>query len=223
MRVMVTFNVQTKLDIANGSRGTITDIILDENENCSETEGEVRLKYMPACVLVKLDRTKVGKLPGLEEGVVPITPIEKPFSCMVGEESRGFTRYQLPMTGAAAFTDYRSQGQTIVYVILDLATPPSGGPLTLFNLYVALSRSRGASTVRLLRDFSPALLMSSIDPYLAEEDKRLDELNEETKRLYSNTPWVQMLVPRPQAHGRRKLRSLNWRLHLDDAPPLSDV
>ncbi|KLO18352.1 hypothetical protein SCHPADRAFT_899754 [Schizopora paradoxa] len=137
---------------------------------------------MPACVLVKLDRTKVGKLPGLEEGVVPITPIEKPFTCMVGEESRGFTRYQLPMTGADAFTDYRSQGQTIVYVILDLATPPSGGPLTLFNLYVALSRSRGASTVRLLRDFSPALLMSSIDPYLAEEDKRLDELNEETKR-----------------------------------------
>ncbi|KAI6031186.1 hypothetical protein BKA83DRAFT_4044971, partial [Pisolithus microcarpus] len=36
-----------------------------------------------------------------------------------------------------AFTDYRSQGQTLQSVIVDIATPPSGG-LNLFNLYVAL-------------------------------------------------------------------------------------
>ncbi|KAG1849315.1 hypothetical protein C8R48DRAFT_614273, partial [Suillus tomentosus] len=31
-----------------------------------------------------------------------------------------------------------SQGQTILYVLVDIATPPTGG-LNLFNLYIALS------------------------------------------------------------------------------------
>ncbi|KAF8836900.1 hypothetical protein BDN67DRAFT_910225 [Paxillus ammoniavirescens] len=44
------------------------------------------------------------------------------------------------MTAAYAFTDYQSQGQTIPYVLVDIATPPSGS-LNLFNLYVALSHS----------------------------------------------------------------------------------
>ncbi|KAG2095410.1 hypothetical protein BD769DRAFT_1353011 [Suillus cothurnatus] len=57
------------------------------------------------------------------------------------------------MTAAYAFTDYRSQGQTIPYVLVDIATPPTGG-LNLFNLYVALSRT---------------------------EDDRLKELDEQTK------------------------------------------
>ncbi|KAG1830514.1 hypothetical protein EV424DRAFT_1315396 [Suillus variegatus] len=57
------------------------------------------------------------------------------------------------MTAAYAFTDYRSQGQTIPYVLVDIATPPTGG-LNLFNLYVALSRM---------------------------EDDRLKELDEQTK------------------------------------------
>ncbi|KAJ7251541.1 hypothetical protein B0H12DRAFT_1119480 [Mycena haematopus] len=48
---------------------------------------------------------------------------------------------QFPITvlGAYAFTDYRSQGQTIPYVLVDVASPPSG-TLSLFNLCVALSR-----------------------------------------------------------------------------------
>jgi hypothetical protein len=32
MKVMVTFNVETDLDITNGARGEITEIILDERE-----------------------------------------------------------------------------------------------------------------------------------------------------------------------------------------------
>ncbi|KAI0720528.1 hypothetical protein C8T65DRAFT_562128, partial [Cerioporus squamosus] len=45
------------------------------------------------------------------------------------------------MTAAYAFTDYRAQGQTIPYVIIDIATPPPPGNLSLFSLYVALSRN----------------------------------------------------------------------------------
>ncbi|KAJ7865406.1 hypothetical protein B0H13DRAFT_1637101 [Mycena leptocephala] len=62
------------------------------------------------------------------------------------------------MTGAYAFTDYRSQGQTIPYVLVDIAKPPTG-TLSFFNLYVALSRSSRRETIRLLRDCSPRTLM----------------------------------------------------------------
>ncbi|KAJ7802932.1 hypothetical protein B0H13DRAFT_1671990 [Mycena leptocephala] len=37
---------------------------------------------------------------------------------------------------------YRFQGQTIPYVLVDIAKPPTG-TLSLFNLYVALSEARG--------------------------------------------------------------------------------
>ncbi|KAI9069328.1 hypothetical protein FKP32DRAFT_1556445, partial [Trametes sanguinea] len=70
------------------------------------------------------------------------------------------------ITGAYAFTDYRSQGQTIPYVIVDLQVPP-GGRLTLFNLYVALSQSRGRNSIQLLR-----------------EDDRLEVLNAATKQWW---------------------------------------
>jgi ATP-dependent exoDNAse (exonuclease V) alpha subunit len=84
------------------------------------------------------------------------------------------------MTAAYAFTDYRSQGQTIPYVIVDIATPPTGG-LDLFNLYVALSRSSGRSSIRLLRDFDDELFQKSHDPALLQEDDRLEKLDRSTK------------------------------------------
>ncbi|KAJ7130996.1 hypothetical protein C8R44DRAFT_698999 [Mycena epipterygia] len=93
--------------------------------------------------------------------------------------------------GAWIYRIYRSQGQTIPYVLVDIATPPTGG-LSLFNLYVALSRSSGRETIRLLRDFDDELFMKSHDPMLLAEDDRLEALNEQTKRW-----WEEM-----QARGR---------------------
>ncbi|KAH9162586.1 hypothetical protein EDB89DRAFT_1860696, partial [Lactarius sanguifluus] len=56
------------------------------------------------------------------------------------------------LTPAYAFSDYKSQGQTIESVLVDLMKPPSGY-LTPFDAYVSLSRSRGRQTLRFLRDF----------------------------------------------------------------------
>ncbi|KAJ7756120.1 hypothetical protein B0H14DRAFT_2374199 [Mycena olivaceomarginata] len=83
------------------------------------------------------------------------------------------------MTGAYAFTDHRSQGQTIPYVLVDIAKPPIG-TLSLFNLYVALSQSSGRETIRLLRDFDDTLFMKGHDPVLLAEDDRLEKLNTQT-------------------------------------------
>ena len=88
-------------------------------------------------------------------------------------------------TAAYAFTDYRSQGQTIIYVIVDIASPPSGS-LSLFNLYVALSRSSGRETIRLLRDFDDQLFQKEHDQALIREDARLETLDGETRLWYEN-------------------------------------
>ncbi|KAF8577179.1 hypothetical protein K439DRAFT_1365332, partial [Ramaria rubella] len=53
-----------------------------------------------------------------------------------------------------------SQGQTIPYIIIDIVRPPTGGRLTLFNVYVALLRSSG------------------------QEDERLQELNLKTEEWW---------------------------------------
>ncbi|KAJ7708878.1 hypothetical protein B0H17DRAFT_1031152 [Mycena rosella] len=57
----------------------------------------------------------------------------------------------MAMTPGYAFTDYKSQGQTIEYVLVDLE-PLLMSALTPFNACVALSHSRGRGTIRLLRD-----------------------------------------------------------------------
>ncbi|OJA12140.1 hypothetical protein AZE42_05139 [Rhizopogon vesiculosus] len=55
--VIVTFNVETDLDIANGSRGEITKIVLDERETeFTLTAPIVKLAYPPAYILVKMNR-----------------------------------------------------------------------------------------------------------------------------------------------------------------------
>ena len=87
---------------------------------------------------------------------------------------------------AYAFTDYRSQGQTIPYVVVDIATPPTGG-LSLFNLYVALSRSSGKETIRLLRDFDAKVFQASHSAQLLAEDNRLRELNTEMKERWERS------------------------------------
>jgi hypothetical protein len=87
------------------------------------------------------------------------------------------------MTAAYAFTDYRSQGQTIATLLADVAKPPSG-KLDLFNLYVTLSRSSGRDTIRLLRDFDDVTFLTQHNPSLQMEDNRLAKLDKTTKQWW---------------------------------------
>ena len=58
MKVMVTQNVQTDLDITNGARGTVVNIMLSPDEPpTTATQNIVKPKGLPVCILVKLDRT----------------------------------------------------------------------------------------------------------------------------------------------------------------------
>jgi hypothetical protein len=110
MKVMVTNNLQTDLDITNGARGTIIDILLSRNEPPLEEGYTVTFKYLPECVLVKLDCTRAAALPQLGEGIIPIQPVSSKLQVHVRGKARTVTRKQFPMTGAYLFTDYCAQG-----------------------------------------------------------------------------------------------------------------
>lgn len=186
MRVMVTSNIETDLDVANGARGEIVDMILHPDETVDAREPVIRLKHPPSYILVKLHRTRASRLEGLDEHVIPVEPMTMTMQISIATSSGGKTvqrsvrRKQYPMMAAYTFTDYRSQGQTIPKVIVDIHTPP-GGKLTLFNLYVALSRSSGRGTIRLLRDFDGNIFRQTHDHELQDEDERLGCLNDRMK------------------------------------------
>jgi hypothetical protein len=183
--VMVTLNILTDLDVANGVRGEIEDIVLDERDRhiAMKQTVECRLQNPPRYVLVKLFRTKAPCLEGLPPNVIPITPVSKTFSTMMNGTKITVKRTQLPLTLAYAFTDFRSQGQTINPLIVDIASPPYGY-LTPFNIYVALSRATGRKNIRLLRDFDEKFLQQHPSEYLRLEDTRLCQLNELTKKIW---------------------------------------
>lgn len=187
--VMVVENIETDLDIANGARGTIVDIVLNPEEPAIPDDATVvDLKHQPLYILVKMKRTRTSQLDGLEEGVIPIRPWVRTMRISVQQRQgppahRTVKRLQYPLTLAYAFTDYRAQGQTIIPVIIDIATPP-GGALNLFNIYVALSRSSSRDTVRLLRGFDEAVFLQGHSAELMMEDDRLEGLNSTTQEWW---------------------------------------
>jgi hypothetical protein len=185
--VMVTLNISTDLDVANGVRGVIEGILMDERERTTTTKDShiVHLQYPPRYVLVKLERTKAPGFDGLPKNVIPIIPVKKSFTINKNQNKISVTRSQLPLTLAYAFTDYRSQGQTLLPVIIDIAPPPYGH-LTPFNIYVAFSRGTGRENIRLLRDFDYTLLQHHPSEFLRLEDIRLHHLNESTKQLWED-------------------------------------
>jgi len=183
MKVMVTNNLQTDLDITNGARGVIADIILNRDEPPLKDGSTVQLKFLPECILVRLSCTRAATLPHLEEGVIPIQRVSSSVQIRVDGKTRTVTRTQFPITGTDSFTDYRAQGQTIPYVIINIAPPPTSG-LSLFNLYVSLSHSSGRETIRLLRDFNDEMFLQAHEPELIDEDDRLEEMNVTTKEWW---------------------------------------
>ena len=84
MKVMMTDNVETDLDITNGARGKVVGIVLHPDEPpIASNQALVKLRYLPRYILIKLSHTKATQLEGLEEGMVPIEPISTSYRIKV--------------------------------------------------------------------------------------------------------------------------------------------
>jgi len=113
MLCMVTMNVKTEHDLANGTRGTIHDIILDSNEpDFNPQSSIIHLQNPPRVILFKPDETRAVNLPSLPEGIFPIEPATTRYTIKIGGKLVTVERRQMPVTRGYAFTDDRSQGQT---------------------------------------------------------------------------------------------------------------
>ena len=112
MKIMITDNIQTDLDITNGATGEIIDIILHEDESIqSLNDTIITLKHLPIYILVKLGRTRATKLYNLEDCIVPIEPTSTTYRIKITTQNgnivqRTIQRRQFPLTGAYAYTDY---------------------------------------------------------------------------------------------------------------------
>ncbi|KAF8798659.1 hypothetical protein BYT27DRAFT_7218459 [Phlegmacium glaucopus] len=113
---------------------------------------------------------------GVAPGIIPISPTLLKFNVEVDRQKVKIERRQIAIVPGYAFTDYKSQGQTLEYVIVDIAKPPSGS-LSPFSVYVTLSRSRGRKMIRILREFDPGLFMHHPSEDLRREMTRLEELD----------------------------------------------
>ena len=76
MKAMVLLNLAIDTDIANGMRGHIQDIILDEREGLCvpDEDGIVELKYPPVMILFMPDKKTKLTFESLPPGVILITP-----------------------------------------------------------------------------------------------------------------------------------------------------
>ena len=184
MQVMVTLNVATEADLTNGSHGTIEDIVLDPreqiNNNDRNEDGVVWLEYPPAMILFKPFHHEFEPFPGFEPGLIPLFPTEVSFNIKYRQNPKTkILRRQYPICAGYAFTDHKAQGQTLEHVLIDIGTTKKF-PVTPFSAYVALSRSRGRDSVRLLRDFDDTIFTKHPSEDLRREDKRLEILIKNT-------------------------------------------
>ncbi|TFK47578.1 hypothetical protein OE88DRAFT_772306 [Heliocybe sulcata] len=175
MKVMVTQNVKMDLNITNGAREVMEEI-LPPDESGHVDQPIVKLKY----------------LPGLEESVIRPAEISmRTFRVNITKLEQDKVMHtvcpqQCPITPASAFTDYRVKGPTSLRYMCDRGyrIPPTGR-LSLLNIYVALSRTSGQIMIWLLHDFDGSVFLTVHDPelstYIMAKDDRLNLLGVKTK------------------------------------------
>ena len=132
-------------------------------------------------MLVKL-KHDVGieiALPGLPPSVVGIKPESLRYS---NNNGKSFTYVQFPVTIAYAITDYKCQGQTFTWVIVDLKKP--GGRSPASSPYVQLSRAKTLARLSILCPFDPAELRSDLSKHLLAELEWQTQKAKETEALY---------------------------------------
>ena len=119
-------------------------------------------------------------IPGLPPSVIGIEPVPLTYN---DNHDKKFTYIQFPATLAYAITDYKCQGQTFEWVIVDLKKPTRGSSPTS-SPYVQLSRAKTRACLSILRPFDPAELRSPLSKHILMELEWQTQKAKETETLY---------------------------------------
>src|SRR5947199_1411996 len=176
--LMITENIDIPLGLVNGA--------IVEFHGFADSDGALIrdeiIATPPTYMLIKL-KHDVGveiALPGLPPSVVSIEPMSLTYKAGLG---KAVTYSQFPVTLAYAITDYKCQGQTFRWVIVDLKKP-NGGYSPISSPYVQLSRAKTLASLFILRPFDPAELRSPLSKNLLAEMEWQAQKAKETENLY---------------------------------------
>jgi len=175
---MITDNIDIPLGLVNGA---IVEFYGFADSDGALIRDEI-IVTPPAYMLIKLNHD-VGveiALPGLPPSVIAIEPISITYK--VGLR-KAVTCSQFPITLAYAITDYKCQGQTFTWVVVDLKKP-RGGYSPTSSPYVQLSRAKTLACLSILRPFDPAELRSPLSKDLLAELEWQAQKAKETEDLY---------------------------------------
>lgn len=171
MKVMVTSNLAVGNRIVNGSEATVHKVVYSTDD---DDVRYIKVVYVRMAGIGKLDDT-------LEEDIVPIFPERESFKIKIIDASkeepcyRYVARVQVPLVPAYAYTDYKSQGRSLKYAIIDLTSVRS-----LQGAYVMLSRVHSLDGVAILRWFPASKIHQRPPQDLREEFLRLDHMAVDT-------------------------------------------
>ena len=176
--LMITENIDIPLGLVNGA---IVEFYGFADRDGALIRDEI-IATPPTYMLIKLKRD-VGveiALPGLPLSVVGIEPMSLTYKAGLG---KAVTYSQFPVTLAYAITDYKCQGQTFRWVIVDLKKP-NGGYSPTSSPYVQLSRAKTLASLSILRPFDLAELRSPLSKNLLAEMEWQAQKAKETENLY---------------------------------------
>ncbi|CAF0863209.1 unnamed protein product [Rotaria sordida] len=204
MRVLLTENIVTELGLSNGTRGTFRQLVYDEppeDVRYHDQNFPPNTKFItqPKCALVEFPGCKLDeKLAQLSSKVVSIAVREQTFlfdakellpknvakAAKINKQTTKLSvkRKAFPLIPAYSMTTYRSQGQTLCKIIVDLMMPP--GPIEFPSVYVPLSRVKRLDDLLIIRSFEFATLQVKPSTAQIEELKRLDRIAQNTRKRF---------------------------------------
>jgi ATP-dependent DNA helicase PIF1 len=186
MRVMVLENVAFSVGVVNGAEGTVTDVKYTLNSR-GHRVASVVFVHIPGSGL---------RIDGLLPDVVPLFPQSVRIKYKVkGSDgdvvTRTFTRKQIPIIPAYSYTDFKSQGRTLEYVIVDLATARTQG------VYVMLSRVKSLHGLAILRWFPATKIYQRVSQEMRSELERINSLDDLTRQRFDSGEFVLRPISQP--------------------------
>ncbi|CAF1325443.1 unnamed protein product [Rotaria sordida] len=202
MPVLLTENVASEIGLSNGTRGIFRRFVYDESPEDVRYQDKnfppnTKFITQPKYALVEFSGCKLDdKLAELQSKIVPIAISEQTFlfdakellpgnlakAAKINKKTTKLSvkRKAFLLTPTYSMTTYKSQGQTLDKIIVDLVMPPD--PIELASVYVPLSRVKRLDDLLIIRSFEFATLQVKPSTTQIEELKRLDRIAQNTRK-----------------------------------------
>jgi hypothetical protein len=183
MAVFCTENIATELGISNGSHGQLVSVVYEDHGGCRYA--------ISADVDFESYNNTSPTAPNSHR--ITLKPVGHPVHYSLPGSTKVYTanRWQLPLIPAFAFTSHNTQGRSLDYCCIDLASCAS-----IQSVYVMLSHVRSLNGLCILRPFPLSRIKNHISEELHTELKRTQEKADRTKAFSRHhLSWFYEIIP----------------------------